>query len=266
MATGAVKLPGRGFFANELERIEAIERRELLLNYLSEASIALLLGVLDQAKCLAASLDNSGAAISPYILLRSILEYGYKITYLTDPAIEPDERIRRTLLLYVKDIREFQRMPQKFRSDVGNQLALKRLEVAGNWYRDITGKDLSTISTKSIMDSVWNAGSELLPDSQSSDKPIYDVGYRTGSVIMHGNSWAIRHFCLETSSDSRGILLTPRLNDSAMYGMLELAARIVQFSFGFVVQFGNTIPATTMNRLEREIYKLATIRETAIPS
>ena len=266
MADGAVCLPGKGFFAAELETIQQRERRDFLTNYICESMIALLLGVLDQAKCLALSLDTPGIAISPFILMRCLLEYGYKITYLADAGIQPEERIRRSLMLYLTDIREYRKMPWEYRSVAADQHASNGKEMAGRWYQELTGKQLNTVSTKAIMDSVWNAGSDMLQGQDPGQNDIYEKGYRSGSVVTHGNTWAIRYFCLEKRSDTAGTVLIPRLRERVLYGTLEVAARILQLSFGFVVQFGSTLPAHAMNRLEEKIYELVTLRAAAQPS
>ena len=266
MAAGAVSLPGWGFFAAELETVQQKERKDFLTNYICESMIALLLGVLDQAKCLALSLDTPGIAISPFILMRCLLEYGYKITYLADAEIQPEERIRRSLMLYLTDIREYQKMPGEYRSVAADQHASNGKEMSACWYQELTGKQLNTVSTKAIMDSVWNAGSDMLQGQDPGHNAIYEKGYRSGSVVTHGNTWAIRYFCLEKRSDAAGTVLTPRLRERVLYGTLEVAARILQLSFGFVVQFGSTLPASVMNRLEEKIYKLVTLRTAAQPS
>lgn len=123
MAAGAISLPGQSFFAEELRTVQLLDRRDFLRVYACDSLIALLLGVLDQSRCMALCLDTHGVAVGPYILMRGLLEYSYKITYIADAQIDSEERIRRMLMLYVTDIREYQKMPRELRSDVGDKYA-----------------------------------------------------------------------------------------------------------------------------------------------
>ena len=260
MAAGATDLPGQSFFADELRAIPQPERRNLLKDYICESMIALLLGVTDQARSLALCLDTPGLAISPHMLIRGLLEYSYKITYVADPTIDSQERIRRALRLFVTDFREYEKMLGESRSAVAYREASNAKEIAVSWYRELTGKEIKTTTPKAIMDSVWKAGTTLLQQQAPDVNVVYEKGYRTGSVISHGNTWAIRHFCLETSLDERRKSFTLGLPESASYGMLLLAAHFLQLSFGIVGQFGSRLPASAMNRMGERIDELMTLR------
>ena len=260
MAMGIASLPGSSFFAEELKSVQQPGRRDFFKDYVCESIIALLLGVMDQARCIALCLDSPGVAVSPYVLVRSLLEYSYKITYIADPLIEPEERICRSLRLFVTDCREYEKMPQEHRSQEAGSHASSGKELAICWYRELTGKELKTISTKAVMDSVWEAGLETLEKQGLGPNKAYETGYRTGSVIAHGNTWAIRHFCLEVRRDGQSKVLTLRLPESVLHSILILAARVLQMSFGFVCQFGRTLPASAMNKMEKKIYELETLR------
>ena len=269
MAAGATDLPGQSFFADELRAIQQPERRNLLEDYICESMIALLLGVTDQARSLALCLDTPGLAISPYMLVRGLIEYSYKITYVADPTIDSQERIRRALRLFVTDFREYEKMLGKSRSDVAYvayREASNAKEIAVSWYRELTGKEIKTTTPKAIMDSVWKAGTSLLLQQAPDVNVVYEKGYRTGSVISHGNTWAIRHFCLETSLVERRKSFTVGLPESTSYGMLLLAAHFLQMSFGTVGQFGSRLPASAMNGMGKRIDKLMTLRATSQPN
>ena len=266
MAAGAVSLPGQSFLAAELRAVQQTDRRDFLEKYVCQSMIALLCGVLDQARCLARTLDTPGVAVGPYMLIRGLLEYSYKITYIADPQVDSKERILRTLMLYGNDIRAYQKMPKELRSATSDQLALSRKEMADCWYRELTGKKLKPLTTKTIMDSVWNTGLEIPQQQGPGQSVIYERGYRTASVVTHGNIWAIRHFCLETRYDAEGVVFTPRLQELVLYDLLLIAACDLQVSFGFVAQLGSTLPSGVMNRLEENIYDLETRRAMTQPS
>ena len=260
MAARSVSLPGNGFFADELRAIQQPERREFLKHYICEFMIAQLLGVMDQTRCLALCLDTPGIAISPYVLIRGLLEYSYRIAYIADPLIDSEERTGRSLKLFVTEYRAYEKMPQGYRSDEAGRDAFSRKELAVRWYRELTGKELKRISTEAIMASVWKAGLGTLQEQGPVPNSIYEIGYRTGSVVAHGNTWAIRLFCLETRHDEGGNVLTPHLKEQVSSGMLVLAAHILQLSYGFVCQFGNTLPTSMMNRLKERIDVLIAMR------
>ena len=266
MYAGTVSLPGQSFLATEIIEVQQPDRRAFLGNYICESMIALLLGVLDQARCTALSLDRPGVAISPYVLMRGLLEYSYKITYIADAQIDREERIRRALMLYITEIREYQKMPRECRSASADQRVSSGKGLANCWYRELTGKDLRTVTTQAIMDSVWKAGGDRLQEQSPGQNTIYEQGYRTGSVVAHGNTWAIRHFCLQAHSIGASRVIMPGLREPVLYDLLELAARILQLSFGFVVQAGRILPAGVMNRLEDKIYQLVTLRAATQPN
>ena len=266
IAAGAVSLPGQSFFADELKAIQRDDRRDFLRKYVCESLISLLLGVLDQAKCMALVLGAPGIAISPFMLSRGLLEYSYKIAYIAEPEIKPNERIRRTLMLYITDLREYEKISRSRISALPYQHVTSSRELADCWYRELTGKKLSALSTKTIMDSVWKAGVEGLEEQDLGLNEVYEIGYRTGSVVAHGNTWAIRLFCLETHLDAGHEVLKPHLQEPLLHDMLILAARILQSSFAFVVQLGRTLPASAMNRMEEKIYGLVTLRTEIQPN
>ncbi len=260
MAAGTVTLPGQSFFAEELKAIQRADRRDFLKEYVCESLIALLIGVLDQAKCMALVLGTPGIAIGPFMLSRGLLEYSYKIAYLAEPEIEPNERICRALRLYTTDVREFQKSSNSRKSYPPSQHVTSSKGLADCWYRELTGKKLSAVSTKAIMDSVWKAGLHGLEQQDLVLNEVYEFGYRAGSAVAHGNTWAIRLFCLEAQYDLGHEVLKPRLQEPLSYDKLILAARTLQSSFAFVVQLGRTLPVSFMNWVEEKIHGLETLR------
>ena len=83
-----IELTERSFLLNEIAEVEPLERRELLRNHLFSTVLNLLIGVQDQVRSLGAAF-NVGASVTPFIPERTILEYSYKITYISDPQISP---------------------------------------------------------------------------------------------------------------------------------------------------------------------------------
>ena len=266
IANGAVSLPGQSFFAQELEAIQRSDRRNFLKNYVSESLISLLLGVLDQAKCMALVLGTPGIAISPFLLSRGLLEYSHKIAYIAEPEIEPHQRIRRALELYTADLRELNKMSSLSRSNSDFQHVTSSRGLADCWYRELTGKKLRSLSTKAIMDAVWKEGVEGLEEQESSLNVAYEIGYRVGSVIAHGNTWAVRRFCLETHVKAGCEVLKLHLQQPLLLDMLVLAAEILQSSFAYVVQLASTLPASAMNKMEKKIFGLVTMRRETQPN
>ncbi len=263
---GAVSLPGQSFFAEELGAIQRSDRREFLKSYVCESLIGLLLGVLDQAKCMALVLGNPGIAISPFLLSRGLLEYSYKIAYIAEPEIEPHQRIRRALELYTADFRELKKMSSLSRCNSHFQNATSSRVLADCWYKELTGKKLKSLTTKSIMDAVWKAGVAGLEEQESRLNVAYEIGYRVGSVIAHGNAWAVRRFCLESHVEAGCEVLKPHLQQPLLLDLLILAARNLQSSFAFSVQLGRGLPASSMNRMERKIFELVTMRRGIQPN
>ena len=209
----------------------------------------LLIGVQDQVRSLGAAF-NIGASVTPFILGRTILEYSFKITYISDPQISPTERIKRFLRLYYTDIQQFDKLPDDLRSSSGKELATERKRQADAWYQEITNKHLAGVDSKKIVDEVWESGLQAWKSKSSEENAIYEKGYRIGSAIVHGHGWAIGHYCLETQVVGDSYLTTASLKEETIRDLLLIAAGCLMYSYGFVTQLMDMLPTGIMNKLE----------------
>ena len=250
IAAGAISLPGCSLLQEELRAVVPSDRRDFLQRYICDSMTALLLGVLDQARCMALALDTPGVAVGPFMLMRGLTEYSYKIAYIADPCISPTERICRSLTLYSTDMRQLEKMSSAKDTGSVESNAESERELANRWYKELTGEKLNTISAESIIESVWEAGVEGVKREDLGQNEIYEIAYRPASAVVYGHPWAIRLLCIENRSVAKGGLSMP---------MLILAARVLQSSVAFFVQIGGTSPAGIKNRLERRIHELETL-------
>ena len=251
----SIKPTEHSFFLEEITDVEPPERQQLLREYVCNTVVHLLIGVQDQVRSLGAAL-NVGSSVTPFILWRTILEYSYKIAYLADPAIDPRERILRFLRIYFDDIRVLEKLPATLRPSSGNELTTKRKQQATEWYLELTGRDLRQVSAQEILDAVWRSGQETWPTNAGNENPIYQKGYRVGSGLVHGHSWAIRHYCLETQFVGSNSITIPRLEEETIRNLLLVAAVRLTHSFGFVCQLMHILPASAMNKLEAKIAEI----------
>ena len=104
------------YFAQELGEIRLTERREWITRYLSENVRFLLHGIIDQVyslDCILASSNPAIVSVSGHVLVRSMLEYGYKLFYLTVAEISGEERIKRAFEINNLDMHEYERLPPR---------------------------------------------------------------------------------------------------------------------------------------------------------
>ena len=250
-----IELTERSFLLNEIAEVEPLERRELLRNHLFSTVLNLLIGVQDQVRSLGAAF-NIGASVTPFILGRTILEYSFKITYISDPQISPTERIKRFLRLYYTDIQQFDKLPDDLRSSSGKELATERKRQAAAWYQEITNKNLGGVGSEEILDEVWKSGLQAWKSKASEENVIYEKGYRIGSAIVHGHGWAIGHYCLETQVVGDSYITTPSLKEETIRDLLLIAAGCLMYSYGFVTQLMDMLPVGIMNKLEGKIAEI----------
>ena len=255
-----MRISGQSYFADMLNTVEELDKRHFVQSYVSDVLRMLLLGVIDQARCMALVVDTPGIAVTPFILMRTLIEYGYKITYISDPHIEPEERIRRTLDLWYLDGTQYERLPEEMRSEEGYRLEQETKQYLKDWYRELTGQDLKKKHTKSILDAVWQAGLETWQENNEVPNDIYEKGYKLGSAFQHGNIWAIQHYCLDKQLEGKGIAMNLHLRPLNAVNLLRLAGTILQGSFGFVVQVVFFPPAGVINKLAVKIADLEKIR------
>ena len=256
LATRPLEFPGSSPYAMEISSIEDSEKREFLESYLSESLMALLLGVLDQARSIALISDAPPAAVAPLVLMRSLQEYNYKIAYLADESIDLEERISRALRLYYVDLVEYKKLPEAIRP-VGSTANLEEstTDVVA-WYKELTGEKLTTIRTQKIMDTVWKSGREYLEENSDAPNGAYEIGYRVGSALAHGNIWAIRNHCLTITREQKGFSVGLEIQNGLLFNLHLLAAGIVMFAFAFVSQYAVALPAATMNKIEEMLSEL----------
>ena len=119
-----LELSENSFFAAELQNIPTLKRRDLIQNYLCDSTFLLLHGIIDQVHSLNSVLrlrTPAVFAISPFVLIRTMLEYSSKLTYLTDP--HTSERIPRTLKCLYADIQQFKKLPHDLTSQEGKNVS-----------------------------------------------------------------------------------------------------------------------------------------------
>ena len=175
---------------------------------MSENAYFLLHGILDQVYSLDFILTKSNPAtvsLTGRVLLRTMLEYSCKLTYLTTPEISVDERIKRAIEIYYVDLHEYERLPLELKAEPSQNLK----EFASEWYKEVAkGKELTQpIRVRSIFDSIGDPEEEEWPRDRSG-KPVnpgYTLGYQVNSAITHGNLWAIKHYGLTHVEKSGGV-------------------------------------------------------------
>lgn len=250
------------FFGEELKDILIPKRRDLFRTYLCDSTFLLLQGVIDQVHSLDSTLrvrTPAVFAISPFILMRTLLEYSAKLTYLTDP--HSNERIQRTLKCLFADIQEFRKLPQDLTSPAGRKRADDQADLATEWYSELTGgkEKLRPVSALEIFEELAGDPSDeweqhdWVEDGRGHLVPFsYSKGYRIYSAIAHGNSWAVQHYGVtKIHSDVGETVTLPGLDAKTVHNLQILAGRQLVSSLGFAVQFmRGTIPAGAMNKME----------------
>ncbi len=248
------------FFAREIEQIKVLERRELLRNYVCDGTLTLLSGIIDQVRSMDQVLARPGVSVSPFILGRAALEYSYKIAYLADPPIDPEERICRALRLYYVDIEEYRKLPGDLKPSDSDQQVAELKQLAEKWYFEVTGKQLSKANAREIFDAAAQSEDEYgdTPwDNQAVGNSSYEKGYRIGSALTHGSIWAINHYCLTTALVGNRSVISPGLNEASVDDMRLIAAGCLMYSFGLTAQLlSGILPSGTMNQLEQKIWMI----------
>ena len=248
-----MRISDQSDFANMLNSIEELDKRHFVQNYVSDLLRMLLLGVIDQARCMALAVDTPGIAVTPFILIRTLIEYSYKITYISDPLIEPEERIRRVLDLWYLDSTSYEKLPKELQLVMKGWQSQRPKKDVEDWYRQLTGKGLAKKTAEFILDAVWKAGLETSQKNNEITNEIYEQVYRVGSAFQHGNSWAIQHYCL--GKPTGGNDATTLHSQSIMvFYFLRMAGLLLQMSFGFVVQFQSMLPANVMNEIGKKFW------------
>ena len=250
------------YLAQTLDEIQATERREWIKKYLSENVYFLLHGIIDQVyslDCVLATSNPAVVSVAGHVLLRSTLDYGYKLAYLTVPEIGADERIKRAIEIYHRDMREYERLPPELKSESGQN----RMEFVSEWYKEVSGgvELKRPIPVRSIFDAIGDPELEEWPRDMGGNpaNPVYKEGYRIYSTVTHGNLWAIKHYGLTHVDKSGAITIAlPGLDAEGKRLMQRVAGGLLQLSFGFAVQFMDGFaPSGIMNRMSAQIDSLA---------
>lgn len=255
-------------FSEELSHVEPEERRRWLLEYVTQNTWSLLNGILDQVYKLGSciySINPSPVSVAEFILLRSIIEYSYKLSYLTVLDVDADERIKRAIECAHEDLVAYERLPSRLRSNS----AQHRRPFLEEWYKEITGKQKPKhpLRARDLFDDLGGSNEEWqrIAGEWPADRggkavnPAYQSGYAIWSAITHGNAWAIAHFGLtKDGSDDDDPRWFPGLNPDTIHNCEELAVRLLQHAFGFSVQLMNHrgLDAGAMNRLEEVIARI----------
>ena len=246
-----VSLRSNSFFDQDLNEIQDGDRREFLRYYVCDATFTLLCSVTEMVRSLGGVLVNQATSVNPYVLIRSILEHSYKITYLADPEIDLNERICRALKAGFTEMREYEKLPETLRSKASDELIAERKQLAEDWYLEITCKRLHPVSAQNIFDTVWRAGPP--PDASGSDlksNPMYQKFYRISSAIAHGTLWGLQHYCLKTTLLDGRVVTSSSLDPDTVNTMRIAAGRLLMFAFGFTVQLHRDFPPSgPMNRI-----------------
>ena len=250
------------FFAEELRCISIPKRREMIRTYLCDNTFLLLQGIIDQVHSLGLMLSvptPAVVAISPFVLIRTMLEYSSKLTYLTDP--HASQRIPRTLKCLYADIQEFRKLPRDLTTPDGRRFVDERAVLATEWYGEFTNDEekLRPVSALEITTELAGEQSDewgkldWVEDGRGNLVPFaYAKGYRINSAVAHGNSWAMQHYGMtKIRSDDGKTTARPGLDAKTVYTLQVLAGRQLLLSFGFAVQFmRGLLPSGTMNELE----------------
>lgn len=196
-------------------------------------------------------------SITGRVLLRAILEYRYKLAYLTVPDISANERIKRSIKIYHRDLYEYERLPTELKAEPSQD----RKEFVREWYKEVAEskeKELNRpISAQSIFDSIGDPECEEWPRDVrgKSVNPVHTRGYKVNSAITHGNLWAKKHYGLTHVNKSDGVTTAlPGLDAEGTRVLYKVTATLLQSSFGIAVQFMHGyLPAHVMNRLGDQI-------------
>lgn len=259
-----LELAEDSFFAKELLIIPDLDRRNFIRTYLCDSAFFLLHGIIDQVHSLDAvisRLGHSGAVVSPYVLIRSILEWSFKLVYLTDPNPDASERIKRSLKCLFNDIEEYRKVPTDLSSPASRDLVADQAKFAKEWYRELTGgkEELHRVSALGIFEAVARDSNDpwlnlnWVQDGKGALKPLaYSKGYGIFSSVSHANLWAIQHFGMHKTSEPDGeSVVVPILDPSIVCLMQILAGQSLWNSFGLAVKFTRgDLPTATMNQLE----------------
>ena len=266
-----LELKARSRFSEELSQVEQEERRRWLREYVTQNIWALLNGILDQVYKLGTclySINPSPVSVAEFILLRSILEHTYKLSYLTVLDVGADERIKRALEC------AYERLPSRLRS---NSVPHRRAFLE-EWYKETTGKQMpkQPIRARDLFDNLggsneeWQRTAREWPADRGgkSVNPAYQSGYSIWSAITHGNAWAIAHFGMtKDDSEDEHPRWIPGLDPDTIHNCEELAVRLLQHSFEFSVQLMDYrgLDVGVMNRLEEVIARIQDPRMTRDP-
>ena len=249
------------FFAQELRTIPTLKRQDLIRTYLCDNTFLLLQGVIDQVHSLDSMLrvrTPAVVAISPFILMRTMLEYSAKLTYLTDP--HTNERIPRTLKCLYADIQQFRKLPKDLTSPAGRKYVDDQADLAKKWYRELTGGDPKSrpVSPQEIFEELAGDQSDewerhnWVEDGRGSSVPFaYSKGYRIYSAVAHGNSWAVQHYgTTKIRGDDGETVTRPGLDAKTVHNLQMLAGGQLVSSLGIAVEFmRGSAPAGAMNKL-----------------
>ncbi len=246
-----VSLRPNSLFARELSDIQDEDRRSFLREYVCDATFTLMCSVTEMVRSLDGVLVNQATSVTPYVLIRSILEHTFRIRYLADYDIDPNERICRALRANYTEMREYQKLPGTLRSKASDEQIAKRKQLAEAWYLEITGKQLRPDSAQGIFDTVWRSGPP--PDASGSDlknNPLYQRYYRISSAIAHGTLWGLQHYCLKTTSVDGRVVTSSSLDLQTVTKMRIAAGRLLTSAFAATVQLHDGFPpAGAMNRI-----------------
>ena len=269
-----LKLEPGSHFSNELERIQSDEKRQWMRSYVFEHTYWLLDGLIDlgfKLDVCVNAINPTFASVGEYVLLRSMLEYAYRLAYLTVLDIEANERAKRAIECAYYDLTAYEHLPSGIRS---NSVGPRRQSLV-EWYREITGgQDLTRRDgrprrerVRDFFDDlggpnqVWNAVVSDWPNDGRGQpmNPVYQSGYGIGSAISHGRAWAIRHFGLtKCSTEGEEPRWMPGLDSNSILNIQESGVRLLQHSFGYSVQLMHRggLDTGTMNRLNRVIERI----------
>ena len=172
-------------------------------------------------------------SVTEPILLRSILEYSYRLIYLIDHVNEVGERASRAIRLFYEDVKSYNRAPDELRSGEAEVDSFLRA-----WYKEIAGGGelKGNLTIKEIIESI---GAHNSGEYQITGNSVYGKGYSIWSAIAHSNTWAIRHYGQAGTLSIDGVFnFTPSvLDDRTTVLWRELAARLLYFTFGLSTMF-----------------------------
>ena len=201
-------------------------------------------------------LAGTVVSVTEPILLRSILEYGYRLAYLADIEIGANQRIERAIELSYGDLQAYERLPSELQANSVRD----ELQFLCEWYGDQRpGKKLKSHKVRDIFDKIGDPDESWLIDKGGRlVNPTYQRGYAIQSAISHGHPWAVRHFGVpkigESGQHSRWL---PGLNTKTRQNCQASAGTILQYSFGLAVQLlRGILDAGTMNKLGEQLARI----------